>query len=303
MDGNFIVDNYMLGCKSFSEKDYIRAIGYFTIAANLGHPESQYKLAQIYEDGRGIPKNYGIAIRYYKMASNKGYAKAQCDLGFLYEGLNIWEKAFKYYKLAAKNGLPVAHNNLANYYLHGRCTEKNCKKALKHYKIAVKLGYSRSLYTIGSIYENGMGIAKDYSKALKYYKRSAGQNDTSAIYKIGWFYETGMGVEQNYNTAFEYYKLASGSILSDYKIKFYTDLIKKIPLLLIKYDSLLMNEGVSYLFFSNFIAYLSHIYNIRAWDDELFRQPLIDALIENLTGKNPEFDIKNIDIWFDDLFG
>ena len=56
--------------------DYMKAFACFTRAANMEHNQAAYQLAKMYDEGLGIPQDYGKAIKWYKrLPYNKVAAK------------------------------------------------------------------------------------------------------------------------------------------------------------------------------------------------------------------------------------
>lgn len=45
---------------------------YYAVAAENGHAKAQYRLGQLYEEGRGVSKNMETANKWYKMAADQG---------------------------------------------------------------------------------------------------------------------------------------------------------------------------------------------------------------------------------------
>ena len=59
-----------------SEQTYRTAIYWFERAASQGHTNAQYYLGVMYEEGRGVSKNYRIAAKWYRLAAAAGNAYA-----------------------------------------------------------------------------------------------------------------------------------------------------------------------------------------------------------------------------------
>ena len=127
------------------------AFKYYTLAANNGVPEAQYKLGDIYyynKDLIFVDKNLLLAFKYYKYAADNGYAPAQYKIGEIYEdGLRKYDPktgktivvvaenngaAFKYYKLAADNGISKAQIRVMEMCLN----KANSKDFEKYYTLA-----------------------------------------------------------------------------------------------------------------------------------------------------------------------
>ena len=132
-----------------------RVIDRIKIAADKGDPDSQFILATMYDD----------VLEY----TNK-------------------EEAFKYYNLAAQNGIAEAQFKLGDIYYYNKdllLPNINKKLAFHYYKLAADNGYAPAQYELGDIYCDGMSeyitrtgksvtvVSKDKTEALKYYKLAA----------------------------------------------------------------------------------------------------------------------------------
>ena len=73
------------------------------------------------------------AIELWKIAAEKGYAPAQYNLANCYQdGVIVkknYKKAVELYQLAVDQGDLYAYNNLAHCYMHGQGVKKDLKKA------------------------------------------------------------------------------------------------------------------------------------------------------------------------------
>lgn len=98
------------------EKDYEKAVYWYTKAAEQGHAKAQCRLGECYATGKGVHQNQQFAVMWYVKAAEQGDAKAQYNLGFSHEkGIGVAkdiEKAVFWYRKAAKQGITLAQNNL-----------------------------------------------------------------------------------------------------------------------------------------------------------------------------------------------
>ena len=90
------------------KQDYTNAFKWYSQIANSGYPKVQYKLWQMYRDGKGVKKDLQKAIYYLIKSTSQSYPDAQHDLGKLYLSGNGVEKdeieGQKLLDLARKNG-------------------------------------------------------------------------------------------------------------------------------------------------------------------------------------------------------
>jgi hypothetical protein len=68
-----------------------------------GDPEIQYRLAQIYEEGReGARLDYIAAAKWYRLSADQGHTEAQWSLSLLLEyGKGVQKDIFEAYKWAS----------------------------------------------------------------------------------------------------------------------------------------------------------------------------------------------------------
>ena len=127
--------------------------------------------------GRGVQKNYYKAVEWYTKAAEKGDMLAQYNLGICYEhGRGVtknYNKAVEWYTKAAQQGYEGAENNLGTCYRYGRGVPNDDSKAVKWYTKAAEKGYTLAQYNLGVCYEFGHGVTKDYDKAIEWYTLAA----------------------------------------------------------------------------------------------------------------------------------
>ena len=69
------------GADAFSRGDYANAIQLLRPVADAGDPEAQVMLADIYYEGRGVPKDYAQAVDWFRKAADQGAPLGQFYLG------------------------------------------------------------------------------------------------------------------------------------------------------------------------------------------------------------------------------
>ena len=69
--------------------DYVTALAELRPLAERGDPDAQYSLANLYRDGRGVPRDDDKAAAWYQRAAEGGSWSAAFDLGMLYWGQNL----------------------------------------------------------------------------------------------------------------------------------------------------------------------------------------------------------------------
>ena len=66
--------------------DFMTAMNEWKPLAERGGATSQFQVGWLYNEGKGVTKNYKTAIKWYLLAAEQGYAYAQTALGRMYEG-------------------------------------------------------------------------------------------------------------------------------------------------------------------------------------------------------------------------
>lgn len=143
------------------------------LKAKQGDMKSQSELGFLYENGKGVEKNYSQAVYWYKKASDQGYAIAQYNLGASYE--------------------------------NGRGVDKNDQQAREWYRQAAENGVIEAQVNLGMMYLNGAGGVQDYTKSLYWLMKAAKKNNTIAMNNLGYIYSSGIGTQPNHDEAIKWY--------------------------------------------------------------------------------------------------
>ncbi len=141
MDDTPITDQDMAlssGIAAFETKQFSRAVGLLRPLAEANHPEAQYRLAIMAQNGLGMLPNPLLAYRYMKAAAQSGLGVAQHGLGFM--------------------------------YLQGECTESNPKRAAEWLTKAAEQGLAGSQTTLARMYAEGNGVEKNPDEARRWYR-------------------------------------------------------------------------------------------------------------------------------------
>ena len=152
-------------------------IGTLKVSAEAGDPIAQFQLGQHYEFGEsGIQKDHKQAFRWYGMAADQGLATAQYALGLLYEHGRGTEKDYakarEFYEKAADCGDPWAQNNLGFLYSHGKGVDQDTEKAMEWYRKAAAQGHFQAQFNIAARYAGGQGVEVDLAEAYFWFSRA-----------------------------------------------------------------------------------------------------------------------------------
>jgi len=143
--------NYDTGVFEFQQK-----------LAKNGNPQAQYKLATMYENGRGTTQNLDQARSWYQKSSAKNYKPAKQRLTFL----DI-----------KRSGLKKSH-----------------KAWYKTLRTDAKQGNHEALFILGEMNEYGIGVKKNLKQARIYYKEASVRGNVDSEHQL-------YGVEAKINRA------------------------------------------------------------------------------------------------------
>jgi len=133
--------NYDAGVFEFQQK-----------LAKNGNPQAQYKLASMYENGRGTAQNFEKARSWYKKSAAKNYKPAKQRLTFL----DIKRTGFK-----------QSHKTWYN-----------------ELRTDAKQGNPEALFILGTMNEHGIGVKKNLNKARVYFKEASVRGNYDAEYQL-----------------------------------------------------------------------------------------------------------------------
>ncbi|KAL2020862.1 hypothetical protein VTK56DRAFT_7853 [Thermocarpiscus australiensis] len=152
---------YHLGClyetgygdDIFKDESYAAEL--FTQAADLGHPEANYRMGDAYEHGKlNCPRDPALSVHFYTGAAERGHAAAMM-------GLCAW------YLVGAE---PVL--------------EKDEEEAYEWARRSAELGYVKAQYTVGYFTEMGIGCRRDILEANVWYVKAADAGDERAKQRL-----------------------------------------------------------------------------------------------------------------------
>ncbi len=163
-----------------AEKDEVKALFYYKMAADRGHPGGAFMTALSYMLGTGVKKDVETAVQYMQDAASKGWVNAQYMLGSMYETgtagfLFKDKKAAKYYEMAARQGhaeaqLKLGYMNIQKKgaqfslenslfwfvcaYLHGNDAQEESRQAMDRLNYLLRAGLPGGRDRIDKIIQN-----------------------------------------------------------------------------------------------------------------------------------------------------
>ncbi len=157
--------------------DYAGALQELRRLAAQGDARAMNDLGAMYQNGKGVARNYRKAMRWYRKAARKGNVTALTNIGYLYDnGLGVKknpEKAVEYYRKAAFKGDAVAQYNLGIAHWLGTGAQRNRLKAYVWVGLAASQGLKQALKVIKIMeYRMPPFVIKDGKEMIiKFYDR------------------------------------------------------------------------------------------------------------------------------------
>lgn len=129
------------GLAAYRSGDYVKAVELWRALAEKGDPVAQYRLGDMYAEGKGVVRDDATAMKWFQRAADQGNADAQYNVGASYaEGLGVAKNddvAARWFKRAAEQGMAYAQINLGLLYAAGRGVPQNNVEAMKWLGLAV----------------------------------------------------------------------------------------------------------------------------------------------------------------------
>lgn len=149
--------------------------------------EEMHVLAMCYQFVKDDLKK---AVYWYKKSADLGDPEAQNALGEIYliggECVEADEhQAFKLFKLASSKTLTGALKNLGDCYMFGKGVRKSYTLAITNYRNAAEDGDADAMFMVGLCYHEGYGVDENETTALHYFKQAAELGNAYAQYFYG----------------------------------------------------------------------------------------------------------------------
>jgi uncharacterized protein len=129
------------GMAAYKEGDYAKAFELWRPLAEKGDAVAQYRLGNLYADGKGVARSDTAAMLWFLSSAKQGNADAQYNVGASYaEGLGVAksdDEAAKWFRRAADQGMPFAQINIGLLYAAGHGVAQSNVQAMKWLGLAV----------------------------------------------------------------------------------------------------------------------------------------------------------------------
>lgn len=192
------------------------------IMQHSGDPEMAQRYADWLSESDGrkeLPGRVGdfIIALYETDISLTGSSWAMVNLGaFYYSGRSDepdYDKAFKYYTMAAELGEVMAMEDLGYCYYYGHGAEVDYERAYFYLSQAAMAGSATALYKVGDMYRYGYYLPKQEGLAFASYRNASTADNASAgraagpvLLRLGDCYLNGIGTEPDAKEALNCYQ-------------------------------------------------------------------------------------------------
>ncbi|MEM9478525.1 MAG: tetratricopeptide repeat protein [Verrucomicrobiota bacterium] len=189
------------------------ALQLYRQAASLNDPIGLYKLGEVYERGRlGESPNEKMAFDYFEKLAALGDAEGEARVAQYYdEGKGVTAdpvKATRIYRKAALRGHLPSMVTLSRRYFGGSGLDADPVAAVGWLTRASQLGSTEAQVLLGLRYEIGDATFKDLNEAGKLYSRAAAAGNPEGDYHLGRLYRDGLGTEADPVRAYVLFSMA-----------------------------------------------------------------------------------------------
>ncbi len=169
-------------------------------AAEQAEVSAYYPTAYAFEKGIGTEVDYERALKFYKLAAKYDDPNALLRLGKLFlkgRGMETPSEvtALSYFQQASQHGSVDGRYHLGMMHLLGQGVEKpNLDLAFSLLKEAADEDHEKASEKVGVLSQFGLGTPQNFEEVRKAYEKS---NTANSLYHLGWLYKRGLGVEQD----------------------------------------------------------------------------------------------------------
>ncbi len=125
---------------AYDRGKYAVALELWQPLAELGDPDAQTGLGNLYLGGYGVARDEAAAMAWFRKAAERGDANGQFSLASLYYGRKEYSPAASWYRRAAEQGNPLAQIRLARLYAEGVGLARDDLQAFKWFAVAAVRG-------------------------------------------------------------------------------------------------------------------------------------------------------------------
>jgi TPR repeat protein len=200
---------YHLAVFYSSTKELDKAINYYKLAADNGHPMSKCCLGEMYFRGNGVEKNLEIAENLVKPIADLGYFAAKLLLSEIYWSQKRYPEAVTYCLKNLQENYGEVYNMLGNAYTSGKGIDEDQEKAFYYYDLAAKQNLPYAQFMVGQYYFFGRVVKQDEARGFALFEKAAAADVAQAQYVLGQCYFSGKIVTKNEATGLIFFEKAA----------------------------------------------------------------------------------------------
>ena len=180
--------------------------------AQAGNPDSQYKLALRYFEGKGVTRDDQEGLIWLTKAAQAGHAVSQVSLGLAYrEGLYGVARdaatALQWIRKSAEAGDAHGQSELGFMYEKAIGVQTNEVEAVRLYTLAADQGLPIAQFDLAYMYANGKGAPPNPEQAIRLYEKAAVSIPTARSNLANLYFE-GKGISPDSIKAYQWGLLA-----------------------------------------------------------------------------------------------
>ncbi len=218
-----------LGAISCAKGNNAELLKWYRKALEEDDRNGAYNLGNIYERGRGVPRDFILAYMFYSLAAMPGNLalmsmnelEKKMTPAQLTEARRLagtWapqhdqgasQDNTEAYRKAADQGDAEAQWRLGLAYRQGKGVSQDDTEAMKWFRKAAEQGNIKAQCSLGNMYIIGEAVPKDYIEAMKWFRKAAEQGDDVGQYDLGEMYYQGKGVPKDFVQALMWWNLSA----------------------------------------------------------------------------------------------
>lgn len=174
------------GLTAYEISDFSAALIEFRgVSRKGGDLRANYMLGHMYQHGHGVAKNNNIAMGYFRIAADLGHAKSQYRLGLMHQkgfDLPTVEELVR----SVETGIgPVGLTRKGRAGNFNTNLGLSYAEAERWYLLAANQGLVEAQYNLGLMYASGGGIQQNYAIAYFWWSLAKESGNQRAGEKLG----------------------------------------------------------------------------------------------------------------------
>lgn len=184
---NYIATKFYLG-SAYTNKDLhgqhdVQGLPMLLDAAKAGHPQAQFRIGELYVEGRILDRDFQLASQWFMEAAKNGQLEAYGALGRVLHAMGNFELMTQ----VLSSGIQKGHNRsrlmLAQSYIERNHQPEKAFHLLQGFMKRNKdeKDNEQAHYYLAYLYEYGLGTPVDYQQALEHLQQADSLPQTAAV--------------------------------------------------------------------------------------------------------------------------